>query len=188
MRARPLPLALLLAALASAAGWQGLARAEELTLSPTGRILRPPPPPADRALSSADAPVDDWTFRGQWTDLVLQATLLSRSGAAAVLTGPDGRAHTVHVGTRVGAEGAAVRSIAAGRVELVWRTGAPEAARAWCLLVVERVAVLPEPVVEEPAPARGRRAAPPPPPAPTWQTRHRQAACGPTPDVVDPEG
>lgn len=163
------------------------ARADELPISSTGRILRAVPPPADRALPAQTPPADPWTFRGQWTDLQLQATMLSRSGAAAVLTAYDGSAHTVHLGSRLGAEGAAVRAISAGRVELVWQTGAPEPERSWCLLVIERVAVQPPPPQEPPSVRRGRREPPPPPPAPTWQTRHRQAACGPTSDVVDPE-
>ncbi|MCK6507113.1 hypothetical protein L6R53_27710 [Myxococcota bacterium] len=188
MPVRPLrSAALLLPALCAAVAVGGLARADELSISSTGRILRPEPPPPDRALSSSAAPVEDWTYRGQWTDLTLQATMLSRSGAAAILTGPDGGTHMVHLGSRLGAEGAAVRGISAGRVELVWRTGAAEPARAWCLLVIERVAEVVEPT-PEPEPARGRRAAPPPSPTLAWRTHHRQAACGPTADVVDPEG
>lgn len=185
MRQRP---SLLLATALLAAGLGGLARAQEQRLSPTGRILRAEPPPPERALPSAGDPADDWTYFGQWTDLTLQATMLSRSGPAAVLTAPDGHPHTVHEGSRIGAEGARVRGISAGRVELVWNTGAAEPERAWCLLVIERVQVVPASPEIAPAPARGRRGAPPPPPpSPVWQTRHRQAACGPTAEVVDPE-
>lgn len=162
-------------------------QADDQVLSPTGRILRPGPPPALAPVREAPPAEDPWPWRGPWEGLQLRATMLSSTGAAAVLEDPKGGVHTVHVGTRIGTYGERVNAISAGRVDLLWETGNADLDRAFCLLVIERVAVsTPAPPPEEPTRGRRGAAVEPPPPVITWQTQHRKAACGPTPELVDP--
>lgn len=153
----------------------GAALADGQATSSTGRILMAEPRPGDVADSTDNQRHQDpWPYQGDWLKLQLRATMLSSTGGMAVVEDPQGGVHSVHVDTLLADIQARVVSIGAGRLEMIWETGSPVLDQAWCLLVIELETVLTE--ADGDAPQRQRVV-----------TRHRKAACGPTPELTDPD-